>query len=104
MSDASSVVGGIAATASDGSSNEEEEEVVKLRKYVQHLTGKKVRDASLQTGGPGAKHGRKVGGKEKKKKVTSVGDTVAKRKVALPLLETMVARPFLRDLLSNYAV
>ena len=63
-----------------------------------------MRNAGQQTGGPGAKHGKKAGGEGKKKKVATAGDAVAKMKVAMPLLAGMAARPYLRDLLSNYAV
>ena len=43
-------------------------------------------------------------GEGKKKKVATAGDAVAKMKVAMPLLAGMAARPYLRNLLSNYAV
>lgn len=36
--------------------------------------------------------------------MATAGDAVAKMKIAMPLLAGMAARPYLRDLLSNYAV
>ena len=94
-----------AAEAEEESDSEEDpvqaEASAKLRRYVQQLTGKKVRDAGLQTGGPGAKVGKKVGGKRKHCSVTQA-DAISKMRMALPLLESLSARPYLRDLLANY--
>lgn len=42
--------------------------------------------------------------KVKAGKVTTGGDVVGKMKVALPLLGGLAARPYLRDLIINYAV
>ena len=63
-----------------------------------------MHDAGQQTGRPGAKHGKKAGGEGKKKKVATAGDAVAQMKLAMPLLAGMATRPYLRDLLSNYAI
>ena len=46
--------------------------------------------------------GKKVGSKRKRCSVTQA-DAISKMRVALPLLESLSARPYLRDLLANFA-
>ena len=87
-----------AAEAEEESDSEEDpvqaEASTKLHRYMQQLTGKKVHDAGLQTGGPGAKVGKKVGSKKKRRSVMQA-NAVNKMRVALPLLESVSARPYL---------
>ena len=89
--------------ASSDTSADPVEVVSKLRKYVQLATGSRVRDAGIQTGGPEAWLGKLVGGKKKKKNQTGA-DIISKMRVSLDLLAGLATRPYLRELLMNYAV
>ena len=62
--------------------------------------GKQVRDAMMQTGDPGVHKGKAP----KKKKGTTAMVAIAKMHVVMPVMEGMIMRPHLRDLLLNYAV
>ena len=72
-------------SGSDEEDTAQSDTATKLHKYVQQLTGKKVCDAGLQTGGPGAKVSKKVMGKKKCHTIMQA-DAVSKMRVALPLL------------------
>ena len=45
-----------------------------------------------------------IGGSKKEEDFTSAADVVVKIKVMLPLILVMAARPYLRDLIRNYAI
>lgn len=75
------------------------------RKYLQELTGRRVRDSGVHPGGVGGKVVRTGrGGPKGKDGGQTIGEATAKLKVMVPLVEGMSLRKHLRDLVLNYAV
>ena len=72
---------------------------IKLWKYVQALMGEQVRDATMQTGGPGAHKGKAL----KKKGATAI-EAMVRMHMVMPVVEGMMLHPYFCDLLLNYTV
>ena len=66
--------------SNEGSDSEEEvnKVTVKLRRYVQALTGRQVRDTMMQAGGPGADKGKAL---KKKKRGVTAAEAMAKMRM-----------------------